>query len=67
MYIKEVGFPGGSVVQNPPANAGDAGDTGSILGRGHSYPLQYPCPNKSTDGGDWWAVVRGLAGSDTTE
>ena len=26
------GFPGGSVVKNPPAKAGDAGDTGSILG-----------------------------------
>ena len=26
------GFPGGSVVKNPPANAGDAGDMGSILG-----------------------------------
>ena len=23
-----VGFPGGSVVKNPPANAGDAGDVG---------------------------------------
>lgn len=27
------GLPGGSVVKNPPANAGDAGDTGSIPGR----------------------------------
>ena len=26
------GFPGGSVVKNPPANAGDAGDMGSIPG-----------------------------------
>ena len=26
------GFPGGSVVKNPPANAGDSGDTDSILG-----------------------------------
>ena len=25
-------FPGGSVVKNPPANAGDAGDVGSIPG-----------------------------------
>ena len=28
------GFPGGTMVKNPPANAGDAGDTGSILGSG---------------------------------
>ena len=27
-----VGFPGGSVVKNPPANAGDAGDVTSIPG-----------------------------------
>ena len=26
------GFPGGSVVKNPPANAGDARDTGLIPG-----------------------------------
>ena len=26
------GFPGGSVVKNPPANAGDTGDMGSITG-----------------------------------
>ena len=35
------------VVKNPPANAGDAGDSGSIPGsvrspgRGHGSPLQY--------------------------
>ena len=31
------GFPGGSVVKNPPANAGD---TGSIPGPGRSHMLQ---------------------------
>ena len=41
-----MGFPGGSVVKNPPANSGD---TGSIprLGRspveGNGNPLQYSC------------------------
>ena len=30
------GFPGGSVVKKPPANAGDAGDTSSILDLGRS-------------------------------
>ena len=45
----EWGFPGGSEVQNPSANAGDAGDTGSIPGSGrspeggHGTPLQYSC------------------------
>ena len=32
----EGGFPGGSVVKNPPANAEDAGDAGSIPGWGRS-------------------------------
>ena len=41
-----MGFPGGSVVKNPPANAGDAG---LIAGSGISplgengNPLQYSC------------------------
>ena len=41
-----MGFSGGSVVTNPPANAGDARDSGSIpglersLGEGNGYPLQ---------------------------
>ena len=29
-------FPGGSVVKNLPANAGDTGDASSILGSGRS-------------------------------
>ena len=31
-----MGFPGGSVVKNLPANAGDTGDAGSIPGSGRS-------------------------------
>ena len=30
------GFPGDSVVKNPPATAGDAGDVGSIAESGRS-------------------------------
>ena len=42
------GFPGGAVVNNPPANAEDRRDTGSIPGSGRSpggndNPLQYSC------------------------
>ena len=46
------GFPGGSVVKNPPAKAGDAGNSGLIsrLGR---LP------------GTWWAIVHGVAKSQT--
>ena len=44
-----MGFPAGTVVKNPPANAEDAGDVGSIPGSGRSpgvgngNPLQYSC------------------------
>ena len=44
-----MGFPGGSVKKNPPINAGDAGDMGSIHGfgkspeEGNGKPLQYSC------------------------
>ena len=49
--------PGGSVVKNPPANAGDTGDMGSIpglersLGGGNVNPLQYSCLENSMDRG----------------
>ena len=42
-----MGFQGGSVVKNLPANVGDAGDVGSVPGLGRSpgeengNPLQY--------------------------
>ena len=44
-----MGFPGGSVVKNPPARARDAEDMGLIPGSGRSpgegngNPLQYSC------------------------
>ena len=41
---RDVGVPGGSVVQNPPANAGDTGSiprSGRSPGGGHGNPLQY--------------------------
>ena len=51
----EVGLPGCTVVKNLPANAGDAGDAGSIPGSGRSpgegngNPLQYSCLKNSKD------------------
>ena len=39
-----LGFPGGSVVKNPPANAGDTGSIpglGRSPGEGNGNPLQY--------------------------
>ena len=50
-----MGFPGGMVVKNPPANAGDTRDLGSIPGLGRSpgvgngNPLQYSCLENCMD------------------
>ena len=41
-----MGFPGGSEVKNPPANAGNPGlipGLGISPGEGHGNPLQYSC------------------------
>ena len=57
-----MGFPGGILVKNLPANAADARDLGSIpwLGRspggGHGNPLQCSCLENSMDSGTWCAV-----------
>ena len=48
------GFPGGSVVKNLPANAGDAGlipGSGRFPGEGNGYPLQYFCLGNSMEPG----------------
>ena len=55
------------VVKNPPANAGESRDMGSIPGwgrspgGGHSNPLQYSCLENPMDRGAWWATVPGVA------
>ena len=52
--VKE-GFPSDSMVKNPPANAGDTGDTSSIPGsrrspgEGNGNPLKYSCLENSMD------------------
>ena len=60
-------FPGGSVINNLPTNAGDAGDPGSITGsqrfHGESYgnPLQHSYLGNLMDRGDWQATVHRVA------
>ena len=67
------GFTGGSVVRNPPASAGDTGDSGSIPGSGrcprggNGNPLQYSRLANPIDRGAWWATVHRVVESDTTE
>ena len=48
--MKFMGFSGGSVVKNPPVNAGDSGSipgSGRSPGEGHGNPLQCSCLKKS--------------------
>ena len=59
------------MVKNPPANAGDTGDSGSITGLGRSpeegngNPPQYSCLENRMDRGARWATVHGVAKSRT--
>ena len=57
------------VVKNPPANAGDTRDVGSIPGSGRSpgvgngNPLQYSCLENPVHRGAWQAMVQGVTKS----
>ena len=57
------------MVENLPANTGDARDAGSIPGSGRSpgvgngNPLQYSCVENSIDRGAWQPTVHGVAKS----
>ena len=57
------------VGKNPPTNAGDIKDAGSIpgsgrsSGRGNSNPFQYSCLGNPMDRRAWLATVHGIAKS----
>ena len=57
------------MVKNPPANAGDAGDVGSIpvsgrsSGVGNGNLLQYSCLENPMDRAAWQATVHRVAKS----
>ena len=59
------------LVKNPPANAGDPGDMGSIPGLGRSpgggrgNPFQYSCLGNFMNRGAWRATVHGVTESQT--
>ena len=59
------------VIKNPPANAGDLRDVGSIPGLGRSPKvgngklLQYSCLENPMNRGAWWATVQGVEKSQT--
>ena len=64
-----MGFQGSSVLKNPPANARDTGEAGSIPGSrrsprgGNGNTLQHSCQENTTDRGAWWATVCGITKS----
>jgi len=59
------------VVKNPPADAGDIRDAGSIHGSerspggGHGNPLQYSCLENPMDRGAWRAILHRVTKSQT--
>ena len=65
-----IGFPGGSLVKNSPASAGNASsihESGSSPGEGNGNPLQYPCLGNPMDRGTYQATVHVVAKSRTPQ
>ena len=63
LTIYDTGSPGGSVVKNPPANAGDLDlipGSGRSSGEGNDNPLWYSCLGNPINRGVWWATVYGV-------
>ena len=62
-----MGFPGGPVEKNLPANAGDVENMdsipglGKLPGEGNGNPFWYSCLENPMDRGAWWAIVHGVA------
>ena len=62
-YVGCTGFPGGTVVKNPPASVGDAGlipGSGRSPKKGNGNPLLYSCLLKTMDRGAWRSIVDGV-------
>ena len=63
-----IGFPGGSGVRNPPANARDLSlipGSEKSHGGGNGNLLQGSCQENPMDRGSWWTTVRGVTKSQT--
>ena len=64
------GFPGDSVIKNPPVNPGDMGsitESGRSSGIENGNPLQDSFKDNPMHRGAWWATVHGLTELDTIE
>ena len=58
-----MGFPGGTVVKNPPAGAEDMGSIPGLErspGEGNGSPLRYSCLGNPMDRGAWRGAVSGV-------
>ena len=63
LVCAHLGCPVGSMVKNPPANAGDMTlipGLGGSPGEGNGNTLQYSCLGNPMDRGAWWATVHGV-------
>ena len=71
MLFHALGFPGVSVVKNPPASAGDEGsipESGRSPGEENDDPRLYSCLENPMDRGTWRAIAHEVTReSDTTE
>ena len=69
LYNLKWGFPhGAEVVKNLLANVGGPDsipDLGRCPGEANGNPLQYSCLGSPMDSGAWWAVVHGIAKTQT--
>ena len=62
LFLRKWGFPGGSMVKNPPGKAGDVSlisVSGRSLAGGHGNPVQYSCLENSMNRGVWWLLSMG--------
>ena len=60
LFVSCSGLPGGSVIKNPPAHAGDLSSipgSGKSPGESNGNPLQYSCLENPMKRGAWWATV----------
>ena len=61
--LPSCGFPGGSVVKNPPTSVEDSdliSSPGRSPGERNDNPLQSSCLENRLDSGAWGATVKGL-------
>ena len=67
LTILNKGFPGGSMVKNPPVIAGSIPGSGRSPRGENGNTFQYSCLENPMGRGAWQAAVHGIAESDMNE